>query len=57
MAFFLVRVTLSGMNQATQRGVFSRIAASKWGKAGLALVILNEIRGVVVVASVLLAAF
>jgi hypothetical protein len=45
------------MNQATQRGVFSRIVASKWGKAGLALVILNEIRGVVVVASVLLAAF
>jgi hypothetical protein len=53
LAFLLVRVTLSAMNQATQRGVFSRIVASKWGKAGLALVILWEVRGAILAAPVL----
>lgn len=30
---------------------------SKWGKAGLALIVLNEIRGVAVVASIVTAYF
>lgn len=34
-----------------------KLLKSKWAKAGLALVILNEIRGVVVVASIGLAYF
>jgi hypothetical protein len=38
-------------------GALRGLSRSKWAKAGLALVILNEIRGVFVVASIGLAYF